>query len=100
MEDSRRHRVCITHGNTSSTVLILILVEDSRRLYSSLLVRRLLVVLILILVEDSRRPEFSLSMGVELPVLILILVEDSRRRLVLQTHVGETFSLNPYSSGR
>ena len=66
--------ICFNH------VLILILVEDSRRHIKTNCKAFPRFVLILILVEDSRRPIIDkLNPGSIIEVLILILVEDSRR---------------------
>ena len=57
------------------------------------------IVLILILVEDSRRQGKTVELTKQEAVLILILVEDSRRPEKDKRQAHE-FGLNPYSSGR
>ena len=58
-------------------------------------------VLILILVEDSRRPSRTrVTRARVMRVLILILVEDSRRQDAEEFREFNNLGLNPYSSGR
>ena len=67
-------------------------------LFLEMIIRK---VLILILVEDSRRQDMDIDkVGKYISVLILILVEDSRRQSARQLGGNGRLCLNPYSSGR
>ena len=84
VEDSRRQKEKATQVH-DNPVLILILVEDSRRHIKTNCKAFPRFVLILILVEDSRRPIIDkLNPGSIIEVLILILVEDSRRLILVE----------------